>query len=104
MTAEQRKIFKSLNKKLALAILLMLAAFFLVQFYLTASTGASNSSVELIRRERDELRLENEILSAEIDKIQSLPSIDELKSELLLEEKYVDEIVIDGALESVALR
>lgn len=89
---KQYDLFKSINKRLGLLIILLLIAFFGAQFYMTSKIGTSNAAIEQIRIEKNSLRLENEILSAKVDESKSLTKIMEAASQLNLEPRNVTEI------------
>lgn len=98
---KKRELFKDLNKRLAITSMLFLISFFAIQFYVTASSGTSNAEIESIRFENDRLRLENEILSANIDKITSTPNLLKIAEKYNLVEKNVVEISAES-LDNVA--
>ena len=85
-------MLKSINKKLFIVTLILLVLFFVSQMYFTASIGTQSGTIELIRQEKKQLRLENEILSAKIDQKLSLSEILSKAKDLNLEQKGVREL------------
>lgn len=91
--AEKKKpLFQSLNRKLVIVILIGTGLFFACQMYMTSIVGTSNAAIEEIRKERDAIRLENEILSSEIDKFKSIKNLQNLSDRYDLYEKPVEQI------------
>ncbi len=97
---KKKPIFKKFNKRLAIAVLLLVVVFFGSQIYITSVIGTSNAAIEEIRREKDQLRLSNEIISSEIDELKSIKNLQAVAEKYGLTEKQVSEI---STVESIAL-
>jgi hypothetical protein len=91
---KKKPLFQSLNKKLMVTILICTGLFFACQMYMTSIVGTSNAAIEEIRKERDEIRLQNEIISSEIDKYKSIKNLQKLSEKYELQEKSVLEIPV----------
>jgi cell division protein FtsL len=101
-SAQKRKIsFNRLNKRLFLANSFLLAIFFISQIAVTSIVGTKSSEIENIRTEKDRLRLENEILTAQIDEAKSVDRAKDVISKYDLQEKQVN-VLNEGNDESVA--
>jgi cell division protein FtsL len=87
---KKKPIFKKINTKIAVAVLLMVVVFFGSQIYITSVIGTSNAAIEEIRKEKDELRLTNEILSSQIDELKSIKNISEVAEKYGLSEKQIE--------------
>ncbi|MCA9381041.1 hypothetical protein KC678_02150 [Candidatus Dojkabacteria bacterium] len=92
---KKKEIFKSVNKRLFIAVIVTVGAFFTVQMYITSVIGTSNAAIEEIRIERDEIRLENEILRSQIDEKKSTKTLTEVAERYNLSEQYVQKIDSD---------
>ena len=85
------------------AILIMVVTFFVSQIYITSVIGTSNAAIEEIRKEKDRLRLTNEILSSKIDELKSVKNIEAVSEKYGLSEKHIEQISLpfnDIALEN----
>lgn len=99
MNEKKKHIFKSLNSKLLLAVFIAVLVFFGCQIYITSVIGTSNAAIEEIRIDKDELRLQNEILSSEIDELKSTKNLEEIATRYNLVEKDVIEIeIVDNSI------
>ena len=94
-TDKQKTIFVSLNKKLFALILLCLTAFFFIQIYITSLVGTKSAEVEAVRIEKDQIRLENEILKSRIDENKSIAKLEEFIKVSELKSKAVNEIELN---------
>ncbi len=83
-------IFKKFNKRLIAFNLVLMALFFIFQIAITSMLGTKSSELEAIREKKSELRLENEILNAEIDDMKSFKNISPLIEKKGLESKSVN--------------
>ncbi len=72
---KQTYIFLNINKRLWTLIFVLIATFFVAQIFITSQVGTKSAEIDAIRTERDELRLENEILSSQIDEAKSIENI-----------------------------
>lgn len=88
----EKNILKQLNKKLFYIVVILTVLFFVSQMYFTAVIGTQSGAIELVRQEKEELRLENEILSAEIDEQLSTQELLERAQDLNLTQKGVIEL------------
>jgi cell division protein FtsB len=77
--------FKKINSRLLLLNVCLVLSFFGIQMLITSAIGTKSAELESIRREKDEVRLSNEILTAEIDELKSFEKIKSLieKQELI---------------------
>lgn len=82
--------FKKFNKKLIACNLILMALFFIFQIAITSMLGTKSSELEAIREKKAELRLENEILNAEIDDLKSFKNISPLIDQKGLQSKSVN--------------
>jgi len=89
---KKKQIFKALNKKLFFSTLLLIAGFFFVQIYITSLVGTKSTEIENIRFQKDNIRLENEILQSQIDQQYSMENIKKVAEKYKLTEKYVEEV------------
>lgn len=80
---------KKVNKKLILANIALVTLFFISQILVMSILGTKTQEIDIIRSEKEELRLENEILTSEIDKAKSVTSSQEVKDRYGLVEKNV---------------
>jgi hypothetical protein len=88
---QKRKIsFNRLNKRLFILFIGLLFTFFISQITITSFLGTKSSEIERIRREKDSLRLENEILTSKIDEAKSLEKASDTISKYQLQEKVVN--------------
>lgn len=90
---KKKQIFRNLNRKLIVAVLLLIMAFFFSQIYITSLVGTKSGEIESIRIEKDKLRLENEILQSEIDEYKSITNIKKVAERYGLVEKNIQELV-----------
>lgn len=95
--------FKKVNRKLMAVNAGLLVLFFVVQILITSVLGTKTQEIDFIRNEKKELRLENEILTSEIDKSKSLASSEDIKEKYNLVEKNLTFLEGDN-FEEVALR
>ncbi|MCA9387210.1 hypothetical protein KC669_04215 [Candidatus Dojkabacteria bacterium] len=93
--SKKKEIFKSVNRRLFIAIIVSVGAFFATQMYITSIIGTSNAAIEEIRINRDEIRLENEILRSQIDEKKSTKSLTELAKRYNLTEQQIQKINTD---------
>lgn len=82
------KLYK-LNAKLTLVILVLVFAFFTSQILVTSRVGTKSTEIDIIRSEKDTLRLENEILKSKIDEAKSIQNFQDIQKKLDLSEKTV---------------
>ncbi len=92
MKTKKKPIFKSLNNKLGVLVAVMLVLFFVIQIYATSLIGTKSSEIEQIRIQRDQLRLENEILNSKIDNLKSVANIEEIAKKFNLNPKTVTQL------------
>ncbi len=87
---QKRKItFSRLNSRLLLVNVVLLGIFFALQIFITSSVGTVSHDIDTIRKEKNELRLKNEIMMAEIDKAKTLNVMKDVESKLGLTHKNV---------------
>lgn len=98
---KKKELFKSINKKLIVAIGILAISFFATQMFIASSVGTKSEAIEDIRIQKDQLRLENEILQAKIDKKRSITNIEKIAEKYNLQEKQVNSIY--SQLENLAL-
>lgn len=72
--------FKEINRRLALVCFLLLVIFFISQIAITSVIGTKSSEVETIRVEKDKIRLQNEIITSEINELKSIEKIREIEN------------------------
>jgi hypothetical protein len=92
MENKQNYIFKKLNNRMRIAFLVMFTIFFLVQVYYTSKVGTKSAEIEQIRIEKDQLRLENEIINSKISEAMSLTKIEEQVKAMGLVQKIAEEL------------
>jgi hypothetical protein len=91
--------FARINAKLVLGNALLLVGFFAVNILLASSVGTKSQEIDSIRSEKNELRSQNRILSAEIDRMKSLVEARDIEAKYNLVEKdvtYFEEADFDG--------
>lgn len=74
----QKISFKLINKRFIIINCLLLIIFFISQIAITSVIGTKSSEIETIRVEKEKLRLENEILTSDINKEKSIENIKEV--------------------------
>ncbi len=89
---KKKPIFKKLNRRIAIAVFIVVVVFFGSQIYITSVIGTSNAAIEEIRKEKDQLRLTNEILSSQIDELKSIKNLEIIAEKYGLTEKPIEEI------------
>lgn len=101
MKEENSMNFSKLNKKLLIVVIVLSAIFLFTHFAITALVGTKGDSIDEIRKEKSELRLENEILASEIDSLKTIENNKESLSKLNLKQmplNFLDEVNVDLAL------
>lgn len=96
---KKKSVFKSVNKKLVLLIAIGIFMYISMQIYTMSAVGTRSGEIESTRIEKNEIRLENEILESKIDELNSLANIDEVVEEYKLQEKSVNTIPMDSSAE-----
>ena len=87
---QKRKItFSRLNSRLLIINGILIGIFFALQIFITSSVGTVSHDIDSTRKEKNELRLKNEILMAEIDKAKTLNVMKDAESKLGLTHKNV---------------
>ena len=81
--------FKKINTKLLTINLILVVGFFASQILVTSVLGTKTQEIDEIRQKKDDLRLENEILTAQIDKSKTINASQELVERLNLSTKDV---------------
>jgi len=81
--------FKKINKKLLTINIILLVGFFSSQILVTSVLGTKTQEIDEIRQKKDDLRLQNEILTAQIDKSTTINASQELVDRLKLSTKDV---------------
>lgn len=81
--------FKKMNKSLIKANVFLVLGFFLSQILITAVLSTRTTAIDGIRQKKNELRLENEILTAQIDKAKTITSSQALIEKYKLNQKDV---------------
>jgi preprotein translocase subunit SecG len=82
--------FKKINKTLVKSIVVLIVLFFASQILITAVLSTRTTAIDDIRRKKDELRLQNEILTAQIDKAKTISSSQALIEKYKLTGKEVN--------------
>lgn len=67
-----------LNKNLMFLNLTLLIGFFGLQVLITVIIGTKGSEIENLRTQKEEIRLENEIINSKINEMKSLSKIQEI--------------------------
>lgn len=98
----EKTSFKRINKKLILVNAGLIVLFFVSQILVTSILGTKTQEIDVIRNEKENLRLQNEILTSEIDKLKSVASSEEIKDKYNLVEKNVT--FLEGEDNDIALR
>jgi len=81
--------FVKLNKHLTIILVLVLLAYFTIQIGVTSIVGTKGDALDQIRQEKDQLRQENEILSAKIDKAKAITAAANYIKEFDLKSKNI---------------
>ncbi|MEP7103552.1 MAG: hypothetical protein ABI721_02495 [Candidatus Dojkabacteria bacterium] len=81
--------FKKINKKLITLNVFLIIAFFASQILITSVLGTKTQEIDEIRQRKEELRLQNEILTAQIDKSKTINASQELVDRLKLTSKDI---------------
>ncbi|MFS8130541.1 MAG: hypothetical protein ACMG57_01040 [Candidatus Dojkabacteria bacterium] len=81
--------FKKINKKLFTINAILVIGFFGSQILVTSVLGTKTQEIDEIRQTKDDLRLQNEILTAQIDKAKTINASQELIDRLKLSAKDV---------------
>lgn len=92
---------KGINKKLFIINAILLVSFFVSQILVTSSIGTKSSEIEEIRKEKDRLRLENEIIGSDIDKAKSVDSLESVIEKYNLQEKNIISLE-EGSSDNIA--
>lgn len=96
MKEPKREInLKNLNSKLLVFNAVVLAAFFAVQMIITVTMGTKTQEISVLREQKNDYRLKNEILISEIEKARSSLNQKEISEKYGLETKtlyYLEEI------------
>ena len=101
---KKKLLFKSLNRKLFVSIIFCIVLYLGLQIYTMSVVGTRSGEIERVRIEKNEIRLENEIIESKIREQKSVLSVaDDLKEQYSLQEKVVQEITLDPSNE-LALR
>lgn len=91
--------FKSVNKRLMILIAIGVFMYICMQIYTMSAVGTRSGEIESTRIEKNEIRLENEILESRIDEYNSLANVDEVVEEYNLQEKSINTIPVDPSSE-----
>ena len=102
-TIKKKVLFKNLNKKLVISIMIFISIYVVLQIYTMSLVGTRSGEIERTRVEKNEIRLENEIIESQIDEYNSLSDLDSIISKYGLEEKIVLEVNVNPSNE-IALR
>lgn len=86
---QKKKNFISINNRLVVLNALLLLAFFASQILITSLVGTKSQEIDQIRSEKNELRSENKIVSAEIDRLKSFAAAEEIINKYHLQAKDV---------------
>ncbi len=78
-----------INARLFLVVCLIGFGFFGVQILITSQVGTKSTEIEIIRKEKDQLRLENEIIKSKINEARSLTNSKEVIEKYQLQEKPI---------------
>ncbi len=74
-TSAPQNLLHILNKRFQLIAIFLLVSFISAQFAILATVGTQGMKVDQVRSQKDELRLENDHLRADIDKAKTLENI-----------------------------
>lgn len=86
--------FSVVNKWMLICNIILFASFLSIQIGITSVIGTKSSEIEFIRREKDSVRLEIEILQSEIDEAKSFDNFEEVIEAQSLQQKsiiYIDD-------------
>lgn len=89
MNKTEKTNFKNINKNLIYFNVALIVLFFVSQILVTSILGTKTQEIDNIRNEKETLRLQNEILTSDIDKMKSVASSEEIKEKYNLVEKKV---------------
>lgn len=96
MKTKKNSIFRKVNKRLAVILIIVGGLFFTVQIVVLSRVGTKSQEIEITRSELEEIRRENEKLTAAIDKERSIEEIKSSIEDELLLEKRVIQIIPDS--------
>jgi hypothetical protein len=89
----QSRVIRSINKHLVLILAILGVLFVISQFMILATVGVKGADITKFRAEKEELRIENESLRAEIDSAKVLGQIEAgLQETFDLTQKQVETI------------
>jgi cell division protein FtsL len=91
-TKKKNQVFKKLNQKLILSIFILSVSYFSSQIYITSHVGTKNAEIDSISNEKENLRLENDILTSKINELRSLEKVRTIADKYNLVEKQVQEL------------
>ncbi|BCX14190.1 MAG: hypothetical protein KatS3mg085_722 [Candidatus Dojkabacteria bacterium] len=100
---KQKNNLQSLNKSLFILNIILLVVFIVIQVGKTSIIGTKSVEIEEIRRQKDEIRLQTEILRAEIDSLKSLNRSESIAKENNLTIKPVTVLQGDNTNELASL-
>lgn len=86
---QKKKNFISINNRLVVLNGLLLVGFFVSQILITSLVGTKSQEIDQIRSEKNELRSENKIISAEVDRLKSFAAAEEIIDRYHLQAKDV---------------
>ena len=72
----QSKIISSINRHLFLILAMLAGVFVVSQFLILATVGTKGAEITAIRHEKEELRIDNEALRSDTDKVKTLAEIE----------------------------
>lgn len=78
------------NSMLLRACLVLLVAFFIIQMLVTATLGTKSQEIDAIRAEKDKLRLQNDIVTSQINEAKTIAATKEVQEKYNLHEKGVN--------------
>ena len=90
----EKNNYKSINSRLIVLNVVLVILFFVTHILITSIVGTKTQEIDLVRYEKQNLRLQNEILTSDIDKSKSVASSEEIKEKYNLVEKKT--IFLDG--------
>ncbi len=90
---------QKVQRNLIVLIIILSVSYIGLQIFVTSSVGTKSEEIDKVRAEKVQLRLENEILTAKIDKSKSLENIKDVAEKFKLKNKnvkFLEEPKFDG--------
>lgn len=93
----QSKVITTVNRHVLMICIFIFVVYIFAQFVILSSIGTKGADISATRTEQRDLRLENEVLQAQIDGARTTAILDEQVESLGLGYTPIDRIVVDYA-------